>query len=252
MTRPALHQQYFTSSDVTDIVDQLMSLMLNKDIVTDKKVAATMGLNTIQVARDRLGMDQHFLQTFYSDRTIVPEPLIKMMGEYLEGRLSRDEAEKILDGLQADMKQNYFQRKIRFDDPSKLPLSAVFNPNGMFTEGIKANLEEVLAEYVPREGSKAMAEEFYQRACENLAKDLDAVVLTELLAEIIVRKDYPLLMTRIGARDPTSQEFAVAFVNALNIAYEKMGFKLLAIGVLFDREKVIQERAADQEIYART
>jgi len=95
-----------------------------------------------------------------------------------------------------------------------------------------------------------MAEEFYRRACENLTKDLDAALLTELLAEVIARKDYLLLVTRIGARDPTPQEFAIAYVNALNTAHEKMGFQAVT-DVLFDREKVMQNRVVDQEAYAR-
>ena len=247
MTKATSNQSYFTASNVEEIVDHIMGLLI---VSTDKKVAATQALNTIRILRDRLE-NESVLELIYTDETIVPKPLIKFVRDYLNGEYKQPEAEQILEGLQADMRQHYFQRKIPFDDLSKLPRSTVFDPTGNFTKEIKENLEAIVAEYNPNANSKSTAEEIYTQACNNPTGDVDFDALVGAVAEIIARKDYMSLVLSVGARNPTPQQFASRYVDALQIAYEKLGTSgTFMFKTDIERDAVVEERTRD-EVYQR-
>lgn len=144
MAKPDLSQDYFTASDIEEIINRLMNFRLAGGMFSDKKVAATQALNVIRILKDRLSAGRSVLELIYTDEAIVPRPLARFMRDYLNGRYKQEEAEQMLEGLQADMRQNYFQRKILFDDASKLPRSKVFDPTGDFTKEIKKLLKLLL------------------------------------------------------------------------------------------------------------
>ncbi len=248
MTETASNQNYFTPSDVGEIVDHLMDLPIAGGISADRKVAATQALNAIRILRDRLGAGSEVLEFIYTDETIVPKPLAKLMGEYLSGKYNPEEVGQILEGLQADMRQNYFQRKIKFDDTSKLPQTAIFDPTGDFTKKLREIVEEAVAEYDPKADNKVKAEEIYKKACDNPTGKLYFDALAGGLAEIIARKEYSSLVLSVGARDPTPQEFAGRYLNALDTAYRRLGDPNPQKNI--DRESVLEERTID-EVYQR-
>ena len=248
MTETTLHQSYFTVSEVREIVDHLISLPTAGGVSADRKVAATQALNAVRILRDRLGAGSGILGFMYTDETIVPKALARFMGEYLSGRYGQEEAEKIIDGLQADMKKNYFQRKIPFDDTSKLPRTKIFDPTGEFAKELKEIVEETIAEYDQKADRRTRAEEIYKKACNNPTGDLDFNALAGGLAEIIARKEYSSLVLSIGARDPTPPEFAGRYLDALDTAYRKLGNPNPQRNI--DRESVLEQRTAD-EVYRR-
>ncbi len=240
MAEAALNQDYFTPREVEEIIDHLMNH--SSVISADRKVAATQILNMIHILRGRLGVGHELLRLIYTDETRASKPIAKFMEEYLNGKYRQKEAEEILSGLEADMRQNYFQRKIPFDDTSKLPRTMVFDPMGDFTDKIKKIVEKVVAEYDPAVNAKAKAEEIYKKGCDNLAGKLELESLAGGLAEIIARKDYPSLVLSIGARDPTSQEIAGRYLIALDTAYRRLGVNPQK---QINRERVLEERTND-------
>src|SRR3989344_541942 len=249
MTNTASNQDYFTTSDIGEIVDHLISgSMIAGSISTNKKVAATMALNAVRILRDRLGDGSAVLKLIYTDEAIASRPLARFMGDYLSGKYSQEEAEQILDGLQADMRQNYFQRKIAFGDPSTLPSSIVLDLTGDFTKKLKEIVEGTVAEYDPKADSKTTAEEIYRKACDNPVGNLDFDAFAGGLAEIIARSEYSSLVLSVGVRDPTPPEFAGRYLNALDIAYRRLGHPNPQRNI--DRKAVLEERT-DDAVYQR-
>ncbi len=245
MTDTTLHQTYFTVSDVNEIANDLMRLPV---VSSNKKVAATQALNVVRILRDRLGAGSEALRFVYTDQTFAPRPLAKFVNEYLEGKYKQHEAEQILDGLQADMRQSYFRRKIPFDDTSRLPRTAIFDPTGEFARELNRTLETVVAEYDSQSDTKRVAHEIYTRACDNPTKKLDFDVLAGGLAEVIARKNYSSLVLRIGVRDPTAQELAEHYLHALPTAYEKLGVHSRPADLTV--EGVLEQRT-QQDVYAK-
>ncbi|MBI2146500.1 hypothetical protein HYU22_04115 [Candidatus Woesearchaeota archaeon] len=253
MTETALNQNYFTASDIGNIVDVLMGILLAEGIAVDRKVAATQALNAVRILRDRLGMKKEVLEFIYTNETFAPRPLARFMKSYLQGGYTTEEAKNVLEGLEADMRRNYFQRKIHFDDPSKLPKSIILDPTGQFAEDLIDRVEATIAEYNPRVNSKAAAQEIYQQACKNPTGRLDFNTLAKGVAEIIAQSNYPSLVLSVGARNPTAREFAGHFLNALQLSYKKLGTEELAVfgaQKLIDREAIVKERM-QEEVYQR-
>ncbi len=248
MTEIALHQSYFTSFDIKEIVNHLMTLPIASGISSQKKVAATQALNAVRILRDRLGAERQVLEFIYTDETIVPKPVARFMREYLSGGYKQQEAENIFDGLQSDMRQYYFQQKIPFDDVAKLPRTSVFDPTGEFTREIKRTLESAVAEYDPTSDSKAMVQGIYRTAYDNPTGKLDFDTLVSGLAELIARKEYSSFVLQVGARNPTAQEFAGKFLSALPVAYQKLGVATPQQKI--DRDAVFEKRMNDN-VYQR-
>ena len=248
-----LSQNYFTASDVGSIVDVLMTLPLAVGIAPDRKVAATQALNAVRILRDRLGMEKEVLEFIYTNETLAPKPLARFIKSYLQGGYTPEEAKNILEGLEADMRRNYFQRKIPFDDPSKLPKSTILDLTGQFAEDLRDRMEAAIAEYNPKANRKTTAQEIYQQACKNPTGRLDFNALAQGLAEIIARSNYPSLVLSVGARHPTPREFVGHYLNALQVAYKRLGAdELLAFGTqkIVERETIIEERM-QEEVYQR-
>jgi len=240
-----VNQNYFTPSDVGEIVDRLMSLPIAGGVSGDKTVAATQALNAVRILRDRLEAESEVLRFIYTDETITPRPIVKFIQDYLDGKYKLGEAEKIIDGLQADMRQNYFQRRITFGDPSELPRTRVLDLKGDFAQKTKEIVEKTVAEYDPKADSKARAEEIYRKACENPTGEIDFDALANGLAEVMVRREYSTLILSVGTRDPTAGELAGRYLNALDAAYRRLGSSKD-----IDRESVL-ERRTTEEVYRR-
>ena len=71
---------------------------------------------------------------------------------------------------------------------------------------------------------------------------MDCDALAGGLAEIIARKEYSSLVLSIGARDPTPQEFAGRYLNALETAYQRLGYPDLQKSI--SRESILEQRTA--------
>ena len=253
MTEAVLHQDYFSQVEVQEIVDNLMDLCTAKNPLYTRKAKATLALKSVRTISGRLDK-RELLELLYNDMIIhsdkipFPKPVIRFVQEYLNGEHNIHRVQEVLFGLENDMKQNYFQRNIPFDDPSKIPDSVIFDPFGDVIPKIKRDIESIVSEYAPKSECVRVAKEIFEKASDNVVSEPDFNILMNGLAEVIKKKEYIHLIANIGFRDPTPQELAGAYINALYTAYERLGYSNQLSNI--DRDSVLKERTK-QEIYER-
>lgn len=152
-----------------------------------------------RIAKDRLGAGKKVLRMLYIDNETVPEPLKKVISSYLDGSITKEEAEKKLDELATKTKEYLSELGVN-PEAGEHP-RALLQRDTTPEDKLKSTL---VAEAMKDDGS------------------IDQKRLFLNLAEIVLFDEWAALSKRIGDdRDPTFEELLEAQLSAFKRAYEK-------------------------------
>lgn len=151
-----------------------------------------------RIAKDRLGAGEKVLRMIYIDNENVPESLKKVINAYLDGDITKEEAEQQLDELAANTRQ--YVMELGAKPETAKPPQMIFHKSITPKDKLESTL---VAEAMKDDGS------------------IDQMELFMNIAEIVLFDEWAGLSKRIGERDPTLEELLEAQLSAFRRCYER-------------------------------
>jgi len=170
-----------------------------KDFIADRMV------DMYRIAADRLASSHEVLRMIYVDNDTTPEPLRNVVGQYVDGKLTKEQATEKLNELKSKTKQ-YVRDLGANPDEAQRPTAIYLGTQGL--EGkLRAN---IVGDSMRDDGT------------------VDQKQLFMNTAEIVMFDKWAGLAKRLGGRQPTSDELIDAQLEAYKATREvnpSLGFK---------------------------